>query len=86
MEELTFKKIIQKYNALSKIKKSIFIIALLQLFVFTIIGFALSHNNLIEVLLKTIYCYIMGIFLPYRLYIINNTKIFYVNLKDFGIN
>jgi hypothetical protein len=75
---------INQYKQFSKLKKSIAIIALLQLFGFTIYGiYAMNlHASLLESILLAIYIYSLFIIMPYYNYICLNQTIFYLTEED----
>jgi hypothetical protein len=75
---------INQYKQFSKLKKSITIITLLQLFGFTIYGmYEMNlHTNLVESILLVIYIYALCIMIPYYNYICLNQTIFYLTEED----
>jgi hypothetical protein len=84
MEELTMNYFVTEFKRFSKPRKIIFIVASLQIFFIIIYVGVLYSNNLVKTLLQIILCYLY-IMLPYQQHIINNTKIFYIDLKDWVI-
>jgi hypothetical protein len=85
MEELTMNYFITEFKGFSKLRKIIFIVASLQLVFITIYIGVLYSNNLVETLLQIILCYCFYIIFPCQQYLINNTKIFYIDPKDWTI-
>jgi len=73
-----------QFKQFTKIRKIIFIIALLQLLFFTLYE-ATIHYTFLEGILTIIICYIMGISMPYYNYTVFNQNIFYIKLEDYYV-
>jgi len=85
MNTITFKEAKQMFQQFSIAKKVIVIIAVLQLLIVTAYIVVLNYKTPIEILFSIISTYTLYIVLPYHLYVINNTNVFYINPKDWNI-
>lgn len=72
---------INQYKQFSKLKKSIIIIAFLQLGFFTIYELTL-HSSLLEAVQIVVVCYVMGIVMPYYNVTCLNQTVFYLTEED----
>ena len=75
---------IDQYKQFSKIKKSIVIIAFLQLFCVSIY-LIIINSNIIDSILTTIYIYALFIVIPYYNATCLNQTVFYLTEEDYYV-